>query len=98
MAAASRYLCPEHGGCVAANTVIPVCLDEKEDYKRVLNNGIKTVMALCIPSTMILMVLNREIMQILFKWGYMSEYEAAMNGLALLAYTLLCCFSPLWLF
>ena len=62
-------------------------LDEKEDYKRVLNNGIKTVMALCIPSTMILMVLNREIMQILFKWGYMSEYEAAMNGLALLAYT-----------
>lgn len=43
-------------------------------------------MALCIPSTMVLIVLNREIMQILFKWGYMSNYEVIMNGLALLAY------------
>jgi len=61
-------------------------LDEKEGYQRVLNNGIRTVMALCIPSTMVLIVLNREIMQILFKWSSMSGYEVAMNGLALLAY------------
>jgi len=61
-------------------------LEEKENYKRVLNKGLRTVMALCIPSTMIMIVLNREIMQILFKWSSMSEYEIAMNGLALLAY------------
>lgn len=61
-------------------------LEEKESYKRVLNKGLRTVMALCIPSTMILIVLNREIMQILFKWSKMSNYEVAMNGLALLAY------------
>ena|GEM_PF-141634 len=61
-------------------------LEEKESYKRVLNKGLRTVMALCIPSTMILIVLNREIMQILFKWSEMSNYEVAMNGLALLAY------------
>lgn len=61
-------------------------LEEKENYKRVLNTGLRTVMALCIPSTMVLIVLNREIMQILFKWGYMSNYEVIMNGLALLAY------------
>lgn len=61
-------------------------LEEKEEYKRVLYNGIKTVFALCIPSTMILMVLSREIMQVLFKWSHMTDYEAAMNGLALLAY------------
>lgn len=61
-------------------------LEEKESYKRVLYTGIRTVMALCIPSTMVLIILNREIMQILFKWGYMHAYEVTMNGLALLAY------------
>jgi len=61
-------------------------LEEKEEYRRVLNNGIRTVLALCIPSTMVLIALNREIMQILFKWSSMSVYEVAMNGLALLAY------------
>lgn len=60
--------------------------NEKEEFKRVLNRGLRTVMVLCIPSTMVLIVLNREIMQILFKWSYMSNYEVAMNGLALLAY------------
>ncbi len=60
--------------------------EEKQDFKRVLNNGLRTVLALCIPSTMILVILNKEIMQILFKWSYMSNYEVIMNGLALLAY------------
>ena len=60
--------------------------DEKKEFSRVLNNGLRTVLALCIPSTMILIVLNKEIMQILFKWSYMTNYEVTMNGLALLAY------------
>lgn len=60
--------------------------EETEDFRRVLNKGIRTVMVLCIPSTMIMIVLNREIMQILFKWSYMSTYEVALNGVSLLAY------------
>lgn len=60
--------------------------DKKEDFKRVLYKGIRTVMLLCIPSTMILVLMNRQIMQIIFKWGEMSTYESRMYGLALLAY------------
>jgi putative peptidoglycan lipid II flippase len=57
-----------------------------EEYKHVLYKGLRTVMLLCIPSTMILIMLNREIMQILFKWGPMTAHESGMYGLALLAY------------
>jgi putative peptidoglycan lipid II flippase len=72
-------------------TILPTlsshfAVDNNEDYKRVLYKGIRTVMLLCIPSTVILIVLNRQIMQIIFKWSEMSAYENQMYGLALMAY------------
>ncbi|NLV62988.1 MAG: murein biosynthesis integral membrane protein MurJ [Clostridiaceae bacterium] len=60
--------------------------DRGGDYKRVLYKGIRTVMVLCIPCTMVLMLLSRQIMQILFKWSNMPYYETMLNGVALLAY------------
>lgn len=57
-----------------------------KDYKHVLYKGIRTVMLLCIPSTVILILMNRQIMQILFKWSEMTAYESRMYGLALMAY------------
>lgn len=57
-----------------------------KDYKHVLYKGIRTVMLLCIPSTVVLILMNRQIMQILFKWSDMSAYESQMYGLALMAY------------
>lgn len=60
--------------------------EKLEDYKRVLYKGIRTVMLLCIPSTMILILMSRQIMQILFKWSHMTVYESRMYGLALMAY------------
>lgn len=60
--------------------------DRESDYKRVLYKGIRTVMVLCIPCTMVLMLLSRQIMQILFKWSDMTYYETMLNGVALLAY------------
>lgn len=60
--------------------------DKLEDYKRVLYKGIRTVMTLCIPSTMVLILMSRQVMQILFKWGDMPAYESQMYGLALMAY------------
>lgn len=60
--------------------------DKIDDFKHVLYKGLRTVMLLCIPSTMIFIVMNRQIMQILFKWSEMSVYESRMYGLALMAY------------
>ncbi len=57
-----------------------------KDYKHVLYKGIRTVMLLCIPSTVVLILMSRQIMQILFKWAEMSAYESRMYGLALMAY------------
>ncbi len=60
--------------------------ENNEDYKRVLYKGLKTVMLLCIPSTMILVLMNRQIMEILFNWGTVSYKDSIFNGVALLAY------------
>lgn len=60
--------------------------ERESDYKRILYKGIRTVMVLCIPCTMVLMLLSRQIMQILFKWSDMTYYETMLNGVALLAY------------
>ncbi|MBP7177323.1 MAG: murein biosynthesis integral membrane protein MurJ [Thermoclostridium sp.] len=60
--------------------------DKTEEFKGVLYKGLRTVMLLCIPSTMILILMNRQIMQILFKWSEMPVYESKMYGLALMAY------------
>ena len=57
-----------------------------EDYKRILYKGLKTVMLLCIPSSMVLMLLSKQIMQVLFGWNTVSSENAIFNGVALLAY------------
>lgn len=60
--------------------------ERDDDYKRVLYKGLRTVMLLCIPSTMVLMLLSRQIMQILFGWDTISYRSSIFNGAALLAY------------
>jgi putative peptidoglycan lipid II flippase len=60
--------------------------ERNDDYKRVLYKGLRTVMLLCIPSTMVLMLLSRQIMQILFGWDSVSYRSSVFNGMALLAY------------
>ena len=60
--------------------------DRKDDYKRILYKGIRTILILCIPSTVVLMVLNRQIMQILFIWNDTVQSEVLLNGLALFAF------------
>lgn len=60
--------------------------EKHEEFRHVLYKGIRTVMLLCIPSTMVLMILNRPVMQILFKWSEMPMQESMLNGVALLAY------------
>lgn len=57
-----------------------------DDYKRVLYKGLRTVMLLCIPSTMVMLLLSRQIMQILFGWNVVSYRSSVFNGAALLAY------------
>jgi putative peptidoglycan lipid II flippase len=57
-----------------------------EDYKRILYKGLKTVMILCIPSSMVLMLLSKQIMQVLFGWTTVSYENSIFYGVALLAY------------
>lgn len=57
-----------------------------DDYKRLLYKGLRTVIILCIPSTMVLVLLSRQIMQILFGWNNVSQTNSIFSGVALLSY------------
>ncbi len=57
------------------------------EFKNVLYKGLKVVYLLSMPTSLIMMILNQDIMRVLFKWGSFSEYEVFYGGLSLLGYS-----------
>lgn len=60
--------------------------DNGEGFAKVLNKGIRVVFLLSLPTTLFMMILNQDIMRVLFKWGDLSESDVLYGGACLLAY------------
>ncbi len=57
------------------------------EFKGVLYKGLRVVFLLSLPTSLIMMILNQDIMRVLFKWGSFSEYQVFFGGISLLAYS-----------
>lgn len=60
--------------------------NQGETFKKVLYKGLRVVFLLSVPTTLFMMILNQDIMRLLFKWGSLSEYDVFYSGAALLGY------------
>lgn len=57
-----------------------------DEFSKVLNKGIRVVFLLSLPTSLFMMILNQDIMRVLFKWGDLSEGDVLYGGVCLLAY------------
>lgn len=58
-----------------------------DEFKNVLFKGLKVVFLLSLPTSIIMMILNQDIIRVLFKWGSFSEFQVFYGGIALLGYS-----------
>lgn len=65
------------------------------EFKKILYKGLRVVFLLCVPCSLFMMILNQDIMRIIFKWGKYSEREVFFSGVILLAYSLALIFSSI---
>lgn len=65
------------------------------EFKKILYKGLRVVFMLCMPCTVFMMILNQDIMRIIFKWGEYSEREVFFSGLILLGYATALIFSSM---
>lgn len=56
-------------------------------FRNLLYKGLRAVLLLCIPTTLIMMILNQDIMRAMFKWGSAPESDTFFEGMALLGYS-----------
>ena len=61
--------------------------DNADEFKNVLNKGIRVVFLLSLPTTLYMMIMNQDIMRLLFKWGSLSENDVFFAGISLFAYS-----------
>ena len=66
-----------------------------DQFKRILYKGLRVVYILCVPTALFMMILNQDIMRIIFKWGSYSEREVFYSGLILLGYSSALVFSSI---
>lgn len=61
--------------------------NDMTEFARVLNRGIRVVFLLSLPTCLFMMLLNQDIMRVLFKWRDLSESDVLYGGACLLAYS-----------
>lgn len=61
--------------------------DSGEEFKKVLNKGMRVVFLLSLPTALYMMILSQDIMRVLFKWGSLSEGDVFYAGLSLFGYS-----------
>ncbi len=66
-----------------------------DEFKKILYKGLRVVFLLCVPATLLMMILNQDIMRIIFKWGHYSEREVFYSGVILLGYATALVFSSI---
>lgn len=60
--------------------------DNHDEFKNIMYKGLRVVFLLSLPTSLIMMILNQDIMRILFKWGKFSEYDVFFAGVSLIGY------------
>ena len=58
-----------------------------QEFKRILYKGLKVVFLLSLPTCVIMIILNQDIMRVMFKWGDFSEQGVFYGGLSLMGYS-----------
>lgn len=56
-------------------------------FRDLLYKGLRAVLLLCVPTMMVMMILNQDIMRAMFKWGSAPEADTVSEGLALMGYS-----------
>jgi len=58
-----------------------------ESFRHILNKGLRVVFLLSLPTSVIMIVLSRDIFRAMFKWGSFSEENVFYGGLCLMGYS-----------
>jgi putative peptidoglycan lipid II flippase len=66
-----------------------------EEFRSVLGKGIRIVFLLSLPTALFMMILNQDIMRVLFKWGPSTESDVFYSGVSLFGYSLAVVFASM---
>ncbi len=62
--------------------------DSVDRFKSVMYKGLRVVWLLCIPTALLFVILNQDIMRLLFNWGGQTETDVFYSGMALMGYAI----------
>jgi putative peptidoglycan lipid II flippase len=66
-----------------------------DDFKKILYKGLRVVYILSLPTSFLMMILNNDIIRVMFKWGSFTESQVFYGGMCLLGYSVALVFASM---